>query len=128
MDWFRARNQDWIDAWTSTMFSPIAAVPDEEYCVYGDKQDSTVIRMKYLETALEIGDVGDSAIYLLNPRVITPGGEWEAWSVANWLPGAARYRSSWDMMVAEYEAFLTLRNVPEPDHAPRRMHPPAALW
>ncbi len=49
-----------------------------------------------------------SAIYLLNPQVVTEEGEWEAWFFANWLPGAARYRSFQEMMEAEYQDFLAL--------------------
>ena len=50
----------------------------------------------------------DSAIYLLNPKVVTPDGEWEAWFFANWLPGAARYRSFVELMQAEYRSFRQL--------------------
>ena len=76
--------------------------------VYGDHQDPARFRQEYLETALEISAEGDSAIYLLNPKVTSPEGEWEAWFFANWLPGASRYRSFWEMMVAEHESFLSL--------------------
>jgi hypothetical protein len=41
------------------------------------------LRVEYLESALEISDEGDSAIYVLNPKVVTPAGEWEAWLFAN---------------------------------------------
>jgi hypothetical protein len=40
--------------------------------------------------------------------VVTPEKEWEAWFFANWLPGAARYRSFREMMKAERESFLRL--------------------
>lgn len=46
--------------------------------------------------------MGDAAIYVLNPQIVTPEGEWEAWLFADWLPGAARYRSFQDLMQAEY--------------------------
>jgi hypothetical protein len=58
---------------------------------------------------LEVSDIGDSAILLLNPEVVTPDGEWEAWDFANWHPGAVRYRSFWDMMQALYDSFRRLR-------------------
>ena len=64
--------------------------------------------MEYLQTALEISDVGDAGIYLLNPQVVTEEGEWETWFFANWLPGATRYRSFQELMEAEYQNFLTL--------------------
>ena len=49
-----------------------------------------------------------SAIYLLNPKVVTKDGEREAWFFANWLPGTIRYRSFRDLMKAEYQKFLKL--------------------
>jgi hypothetical protein len=81
---------------------------DEEYFVYGEEQDSVMFRTEYLQTALQISEEGDSAVYLLNPLVVTPEKEWEAWFFANWLPGATRYRSFRDMMQAERESFLRL--------------------
>ena len=107
--WFAERNQHWIDAYRS---SPELAepVPDSEYFVYGEDQDPVLFRVEYLQTALEISAEGDSAIYLLNPKVVTPDGEWEAWFFANWLPGAKRYRSFWEMMQAEHATFVQLES------------------
>ena len=117
IEWFRVRNQEWIDAYTGPNLggSP-PSVPDADYFVYGEGQDAVLFRHEYLRTALEISDVGDSAIYLLNPQVVTADGEWEAWFFANWLPGAARHRSFWEMMLAEYRSFLNLEA-----HDARRM-------
>lgn len=103
INWFKVRNQDWIDAW-STDHEPI----DEKYLIYGEEQNVLVVPPQYLATALEISDVGDSCIFLLNPQIVTPEGEWEAWFFANWLPGATRYRSFWEMMQDEYRNFLRL--------------------
>jgi hypothetical protein len=105
IDWFRVRNQDWIDAYTEDDTDPI---PDSQYFVYGEGQDPIHIRTEYLPTMLEISDTGQEAIYLLNPNIVTPEGEWEAWFFTNWLPGAERYRSFWEMMQAEYESFRSL--------------------
>ena len=103
--WFRERNQDWIDAYTDP-YNNLPTIPDKEYFKYGNEQDPVIFRVEYLQTALEISDVGDSAIYLLNPKVVTKDGEWEAWFFANWLPGAVRYRSFKDLMEAEYQKLL----------------------
>ena len=108
VDWFRTRNQDWIDAYTE---GEAYHIPDSQYFVYGPDQDPIWIRPEYLPTMLEVSDTGQEAIYLLNPNVVTPEGEWEAWFFGNWLPGAERYRSFWDMMQAEYESFRKLRRV-----------------
>ena len=107
IDWFRVRNQGWIDAYNTTFpgLPPAPPVSDAEYIVYRDEQDCVRFRPEYLATALEISDVGDSAIYLLNPRVVFPNGEWEAWFFANWLPGAVRYCSFWELMRDQHDSF-----------------------
>ncbi len=107
IEWFRVRNQAWIDAWLSGSGGP-KPVPDTEYLVYGAEQSVLTMRAEYLETALEVSDVGSDAIYLLNPRVVTPEGEWEAWFFASWLPGANRYRSFWEMLQAEHDQFMRM--------------------
>jgi hypothetical protein len=120
--WFRERNQDWIDAYMHPENNGIRIVwpegqsppeppplTDEEYLIYGDKQDSCRFRTEYLQTALEVSEVGDSAILLLNPKTVTASGEWEAWLFANWMPGAHRYRSFRELMEGEHESFLRLR-------------------
>jgi hypothetical protein len=98
--WFRERNQDWIDAYVGPS-EDLPFVSDKEYFVYGDKQDSCKFRTGYLQTALQVSDEGDSAVLLLNPKIVTPEGEWETWFFANWLPGAVRYRSFGEWLVAE---------------------------
>jgi hypothetical protein len=102
IDWFRVRNRSWIDAYLSPFtFDELheeLVLTDEEYLVYGEAQDPVRYRDTYLESALEISETGDSAIYLLNPETVTPDGEWEAWLFANWLPGAKRHRSFAELM------------------------------
>jgi len=98
--WFREQNQDWIDAYVG----PSAGLPplsDKEYFVYGAKQDCVKFRTEYLASALQISEVGDGAVLLLNPQVVTPEGEWETWFFANWLPGAVRYRSFAEWLIEE---------------------------
>ena len=101
IDWFRVRNQEWIDAWTSDLF----VIPDELYFVYGPEQDTINLRREYLEYTLEISTRGDSSVYLLNPKIVGANGEWEAWFFANWSPGAYRYQSFAKMMLAHYQDF-----------------------
>lgn len=52
-----------------------------------------------------------SGLYLLNPRIVTAEGEWEAWFFAHWLPGANRYRSFWELMQGEYQNFVQANKV-----------------
>ncbi|UIE37551.1 SMI1/KNR4 family protein [Leptodesmis sichuanensis] len=125
--YFASRHLQWIEAFIEThksaylnfaqaqelgdFWEPLS-VSDDEYFTYGEEQDCSQIRVEYLKTAIAISDVGESAIYLLNPQVVTEQGEWEAWFFADWLPGADRYRSFQEMMVAEYQNFLELRDTP----------------
>ena len=67
-----------------------------------------VLRSEYLATALDISEETGNGMYLLNPRIVTPDGEWEAWFWAAWLPGANRHRSFQEMMVAERQSFRRL--------------------
>jgi hypothetical protein len=103
--WFHEKNQDWIDAFVEPMRGT-PDVSDEEYLVYGDGQDPCQFRVEYLKTALQISERGDSAIYLLNPKIMTPEGEWEAWFFANWKAGASRYQSFGELLEANYKSLL----------------------
>jgi hypothetical protein len=103
--WFRAENRDWIAAYASAArFDPQGEMSDAEYFAYGP-QAVHEFRQSHLKETLQISDVGDSAVYLLNPQVISKDGEWEAWFLANWLPGIHRYRSFWELAQAEYHSF-----------------------
>jgi hypothetical protein len=59
---------------------------------------------------LQISAVGDSAVYLLNPLIVGPDGVWQAWFFSNWNPGANRYPSFQEIMVAERKDFLHVRD------------------
>ncbi|HTV39420.1 MAG TPA: SMI1/KNR4 family protein [Candidatus Sulfotelmatobacter sp.] len=100
LTWFREHNQDWIDAYVGSS-EELPPLSDKEYFVYGAKQDCVRFRPEYLETALQIAEVRDSAVILLNPKVVTAEGEWETWLFANWLPGAVRYRTFADWFTEE---------------------------
>ena len=100
IDWFRVENQQWIDSWCKTIGRQ-PSVPDEVYLVYGEEQDCINLRVEYLEHALQISDVFEGAVYLLNPEIKAASGEWEAWFMANWNPGADRYPSFYDLVEEE---------------------------
>ncbi|MGE3911093.1 MAG: SMI1/KNR4 family protein [Chloroflexota bacterium] len=107
IEWFRVNNQDWIDAYQK----PAAKFPDvteKAHRVYGPGQSEPEFRRTYLDSLLEISGIGDSVILLLNPDIVFPNGEWEAWDFGNWYPGAHRYRSFWDMMQEIHRSFLHL--------------------
>jgi hypothetical protein len=44
----------------------------------------------------------DDGEFLRNPHVKTSDGEWEAWFLAPWLPGASRHRSFWDLAKSQF--------------------------
>ncbi|GGN49068.1 hypothetical protein GCM10011579_002450 [Streptomyces albiflavescens] len=104
--WARDVDPETVAAWTDGYGRDVPRVPDEEYFVYGDEQDTVTLRPEYLPQTLVISRAPDATdVYLLNPCVITSDGEWEAWYLAHWLPGAVRHRSFWDLMNAEYRTF-----------------------
>lgn len=117
VDWFRVQNQDWIDAYTEPAKGD-PPLPVSEHCVYGPDQAPWKFRLEFLQSTLLISDRGDDAVYLLNPEVKTASGEWEAWFFANWAPGATRYRSFWDLMQAERESAIRLRDQNEKRYFP----------
>lgn len=98
--WFREQNQDWINAYVNSS-ADLPPISDDEYFDYGQDQDCVKFRTEYLETALQISSVEDGGVILLNPKVVTSDGEWETWFFANWLPGAVRYRSFAEWLIAE---------------------------
>jgi hypothetical protein len=65
---------------------------------------------KHLPASLEVSaeETIGTAIYLLNPMVVDADGEWEVLYYAHWIPGVAQYTSFWDLMKAEYQAFLSI--------------------
>ncbi|GAB3002922.1 hypothetical protein GCM10023080_080740 [Streptomyces pseudoechinosporeus] len=104
--WARDLDPALVTGWTDGYGDAGFRVDDEEYFVYGEAQDPVSIRPEYLPHTLKISHTPEATdVYLLNPCVVTPDGEWEAWYLAHWLPGAVRYRSFWDLMNGEYRRF-----------------------
>lgn len=124
--WFHEQNQDWIDAYVYPPDESPVTVPDDKYLVYGDAQDCAWFRSEYLQTALQISEIGEEEIVLLNPRTVTAEGEWETWFFANWLPGANRYRSFQEFMESEYRGAKRRREEPAPARSARAQARPRA--
>jgi cell wall assembly regulator SMI1 len=97
VDWFRQRNTEWIEA-----YQIADDISPEEH--RHATLDSGLWRAAYLWSCLQISEEGDSAVVLLNPEVVTPEGEWEAWFFANWVPGVERYRSFREYMEHELKS------------------------
>lgn len=120
--WFATKYPDWLNQWirryrvapAASVNGAATALPvsDQHYFVYGEAQDCRKLRVNYLKNALAISAASEASIYLLNPEVITEEGEWEAWFLADWLPGADRYPSFQALMEAEYINSQEIRGVP----------------
>jgi hypothetical protein len=83
VEWFRVRNRETIDMWKSN-------------------------GLEDLTDALAISPF-DTDVYLLNPKVVTADGEWEA---LDFNPGGAacdHYSSFWELMQAEQKIFLRVK-------------------
>ena len=78
-------------------FKPYAS--DKEYFVYGKEQNTALTRWNYFDTAIVISSFADSALYILNPKVVDENGEWEAW-IYSPEQGVIRYRSFTDLIRA----------------------------
>ncbi|MFB7591970.1 SMI1/KNR4 family protein [Streptomyces sp. NPDC056169] len=103
--WTRDLDLELVTNWTER-YRDTERVGDEEYFLYGEDQSPTSLRPEYLPHTLKISHTPNATdIYLLNPCVLTPDGEWEAWYLAHWLPGAVRYPPFWDLMNDEYRDF-----------------------
>jgi hypothetical protein len=103
IEWFRVRHHEWIADWNLGAAAYAASNP-KSAAPTGDDDGSN------LPFVLEISDVGDSAIYLLNPLVVAGDGEWQAWFFSNWNPGSVRYGSFQELMEAERKNFLFVRD------------------
>lgn len=120
--WPRGRDPDLVAIWGEGDDGDAAAgAPDAQYLpgderpdVYGERPDVASVRRRHFRTARQVSDPRhlDGECFLLDPQVVTPGGEWEAWFFAHWRPGARRYPSFWELMRGEHAAFLRLRHGP----------------
>ncbi|WP_157523205.1 SMI1/KNR4 family protein [Herbidospora cretacea] len=105
--WTRDVDPDLAEGWGDDL----PPVPDEEYFLYGPEQDCALhFRSEYLRDTLHVSDWDDGQVVLLNPRIVSPGGEWEAWDYANWHPGAVRYRSFRELLEVVYADGLAQPN------------------
>lgn len=109
IDWFRVRNQQWIDAYQEPA-EGYDEVSEAEHRVYGPDQRDVDFRLAYLDSLLEVSERGDGVILLLNPEIVFEDGEWEAWDFGTWYPGAHRFQSFWDLMQELRSSFIRLRN------------------
>ncbi|PJJ47906.1 SMI1/KNR4 family protein [Hymenobacter chitinivorans] len=108
VDWLVKTEADLVERWEIDV-ETVPSVPDEEYFIYGDEQNDVQVRGEYFRGLLLISDWGDAGFLALNPDVQHQG-EWEAWHFANWIPGAARYRSFAELVQAHLANYRALRS------------------
>ena len=85
-------------------------IADSESYAYGEAQD-LFTRQEHFKNALEIGFGNQFDLYLLLPDVTPLEGEWAA---CLWSPKSVEstvHRSFWELMLAEYESFLRLKDI-----------------
>ncbi|HEV2461600.1 MAG TPA: SMI1/KNR4 family protein [Ktedonobacterales bacterium] len=90
----------WLEVWPGEdgeEFDLSAA----DHRVYGTQQKPSFFHHAYLQTALQISEQEDGYVYLLNPEVVTPEGEGEAWILGSKILGAQRWPSFWELVQEE---------------------------
>lgn len=102
---YRNPNWDFIHVWTDD--------PERYYNPDWKSEDISDEwnESQYIASTLQISDDEEFLRnkYLLNPMVVNPQREWEAWVMSVW--GAVRYTSFWELMQAEYKNFLELKDL-----------------
>ncbi len=96
--WLRDRDPDWLDAVDNT----------DEIAEHQQRQRHRNDARTELATTLAISARGNhrTTLCLLNPQVIAPDGEWEAWYCTSRVHEPSRYRSFWTLLQARHQAFL----------------------
>jgi HEAT repeat protein len=104
VDWLQTLEPESLDA-LDDFDCPLVNEP-QEYFRYDGRP---FYNPEHLRESLLVAEpiAGDSMIYVLNPLVVTPDGEWEAWRFAHWIPGAERFPSFELLMRAEYDSFAS---------------------
>lgn len=96
---FVSDEREWVEIWLETAGEGTPLTVGEHIAARG--RDAISARWQLLSDAIQVSDTHDGAVYLLCPTIVEDG-EWEAWLFASWLPGAARFRSWWDLLNDEY--------------------------
>ncbi|MEV4063678.1 SMI1/KNR4 family protein [Nonomuraea dietziae] len=90
--------------WTRDVYPRLAQIWDG--LEGADPQDQWYLRQESMSASLCISEEIEGQVWLLNPHVVGPDGEWEAWDFASWHPGEVRYRSFWDLMEYQFGRYL----------------------
>jgi hypothetical protein len=100
--WLIDKDPDFVEIWTDAARTEWDdQLSDEDYFDYQREQDPAEMRVAALPHLLMVSCFDWGSAVFLNPRAVTAGGEWEAWSFDNTNPGAYRYASFADLLRAE---------------------------
>lgn len=103
VNWLKETDQEWLEIINQFNYD----VSDDKYFDYTENQQSPNFRNEYLKDCLKISDWEDGVIILLNP-IIKYESEWEVIEYGTWFPGAKRYRSFLEYMIAKKNSDPTL--------------------
>jgi hypothetical protein len=107
----------WRDDWLAP-FLPIEQVDhfwsrDADFAQMWEQEGAEALgdRTAELEGSIQISERGEHFLCLLNPAVVTPAGEWEAWLLdsemeAGRQPQLECYPSFWALLQEGYESFF----------------------
>lgn len=96
------RDPDFVEIWTDAAGTEWDDhLSDDDYFDYQREQDPAETRVGALPDLLMVSCFDWGSAVFLNPRAVSAGGEWEAWSFDNTNPGAYRYASFADLLRAE---------------------------
>lgn len=95
VQWLRESDPDTINAWTEVGSRTAGAIAPDGF-------------ERFLPTAIQVSarETVGTAMYLLNPEVVSADGEWEAFFFAHWVPGVRRFPSFRALMQAELEDLI----------------------
>jgi hypothetical protein len=96
IDWYRNADPEGLAGILGYQEDDIS---DADYLDYDTDEHMVAIRPRYYPDCLLVGKSLESKsnIVLLNSKVVSAEGEWEAIFYADWLPGNQRYRSFYDL-------------------------------
>ncbi len=117
VDWFSSYQPEWIQIWCDIASEGgrsllDSGMTDVAYFDYSRHQDCASLKVGHMQTALQVSATHAGEVFLLNPQVISPDGEWELWYLGNHLPGAYRFASFGHVFDPEARALISSVDMP----------------
>lgn len=112
--WLRDHDPELIAIWDELAELGLS-ISEEEYADHSRPQDPVQLKTDQMAHLLQVSAVADGYATFLNPLVVAPDGEWEAWDFGTKLPGALRHRSFADLL---RQSLAELETPPAPGPPP----------